>query len=509
MPDNVQAQSRLIHYWNFNADVNNDTVASVGCLIPVATTGTPTITVLNNRIRPIGADYTTVTTATATVAYQLQPGVSNTYPQLATVVGNEYAACYTYLDTKAGSTLNNISGLGATAGVGIRARTPADSMQLVFYIPTPNYQNIVFSFASITSSAGSGPKYMCYSYSLDSGVTWRRTGLQRTSDAASTAYAVFSVAITDPGASNNPKLAFRITDSLQDLGGTLASIPQTATAGGNIVYDNVAVQGDTLIIPQTLMYFWDFNSISGTYVFGLLPAAPGTSPFPYINPDYTHPGLTAANAKVHMDYYPTLADSMSDFDAASTYFDDVAQVATDYDTVNSNWTAYPALAGVSTFSVNPVPAGNGIRPRNPLDSTYLYYFIPTTNYKNILLKYATQTSSLTSGDSIQTFNYSVDGGATWRLSGISEAYDSAWIAGMPTGTIPYRTNPITIQFTDPAANNCPGLVFRIGFKGRTGNTTGASGNNRFDNISLQGDSIIQALPTITTTPVAFGHIVAR
>ena len=487
LPNSVNAQSRVIDYWSFNSFANNDTI---GQYADTVGDGVNCRFILNNRIRPVSADYSIINTATAQLWYQKSAFTSSSWPH------PSYSICFTFLDGGASAVGTLNAQFGTPQGNYLRPRNPSDSMELRFYIPSTGYQNIAFSYASQSSSAGSGPAYEIYDYSIDSGVTWTKTGLSKTVFATNIAWVADTILITDPLAINNPKLVFRIHDSIHNN-----------INSGNVRFDNIWVKGDTVTTtPQTLIYFWDFNSLSLPYVWGPYTwvTPPASSPFPYINPDYARPGFISANAKVHMDYWPSLADSGSGVWAASTYFDNVAQVVSDYDTVNSNWTAYTALAGVSTFSVNPVPAVNGIRPRNPLDSTYLYYYIPTTNYKNILLKYASQTSSLTSGDSIQTFNYSVDGGATWRLSGISEAYDSAFIAGMPTGTIPYRTTPITVQFTDPAANNCPGLVFRIGFKGRTGNTTGASGNNRFDNISVQGDSIESWNPTITTTPVAFG-----
>jgi uncharacterized protein YjdB len=452
-----KAQSRLIHYWNFNTFTNVDTLGATsgGCTYPVTTL---------NRIRPIAADYSIIDTAKAKFVFSRQPGVSGSWPSVAVE-----AVCFTWLDFVAGSATN--ARLGAVAGNGVRPRNPTDSMQILIYAPTTNYQNISIKYVAINSSTLSGPTYMIFDYSLDSGISWIKTGLNKLKDSAWTvAYNQTSVSVTDPLAYNNPRFVFRIRDSIHNN-----------TGSGNIRYDNITVEGDTVLPSGSLIYLWHFNAFSGAY---------HNPTFPYLAPDYfIH---DSAKAKIHFGLFP--GTSLSN----STYFDNVAAAAgaPDYDTVNSNWTS----AGLGI-----IPSGSGIRMRNPNDSTYLYVYMPTVNYKNIALKFASETSSLASGDSIQLFNYSVDSGATWLLSGISEALDSPWQAGMNVDPLPigYRPVPATIQFTDPAANNCSKLVFRIHLKGKN---AGVSGNNRFDNFSVQGDSIISPLPTITTTSTAYGPL---
>jgi uncharacterized protein YjdB len=451
---NSHAQSRLIHYWNFNSFINNDTIA--------ATSGPGTIFVLNNRIRPIPVDYTNITSPAASWVYREQPGVSSFYPSIAGTT-----VSFTYEDFVAGGTVN--ARLGAVAGNGTRPRNPSDSMEVRIYAPTTNYQNIVMKWASQSSSTTSGPRYELFDYSVDSGTTWTKQGLSQWKDSSWLVFNQTTVAVEDPAAFNNPKFVFRIKDSVN-----------TALGSGNVRYDNVTVEGDTIVPGGVLIHFWDFNTFAGAQ------HNPAFFPLPA---DYTIHDST--KAKILFGLFPGTSP------ANLTYFDNVVLNASapDYDTVNQQWTSIPAL-GV-------VPSGSGIRMRNPNDSTYLYIYMPTVNYKNILLKYASEVSSNASGDSIQTFTYSLDSGITWNISGISETVDSAWITGMPRdpAVIPFRPTPITVRFTDPGANNNPKLVFRMHLQGKN---TGTSGNNRFDNFSVQGDSIESVLPTITTTPASYG-----
>lgn len=461
------AQTKVVHFWNFNQYTSGYTIH-----LPA--------------FANIGASYSTIDTVHARWIFQPQSGGVSSgylgYSDVSAASGSDY-------DTVNQSPLG--MPLGSTVGNYFRARNPNDSMWLLVYMPTTGYQNITIRYGTESSSTTSGDSAQIYAYSLDSGVTWNTAGLSVPSLVLGSTYLTFNagqVTITDPAANNNPRLVFRITFKGRNTG-----------TSGNNRFDNFAVMADTLITSTgfgtpgqagQLMYFWDFNTFAGTF----------TNPnFPYIAPDYfIH---DSSKAKVHMGLFPGTSSSNP------TYFDEVSTstyTGTDGDTVNDQWPGVAALnprsvvTNPGTGTVNP-----GVRCRNPQDSTYLYFYIPTVNYKNIVLKWCSESSSLTSGDSIQVFSYSVDSGLTWRTSGISEALDSAWLAGMPTGTFGYRPSPITVKFTDPAANNCSKLVFRIHHVGRN---TGTSGNNRYDNISVQGDSIFTPSPTITTTPTAYGPL---
>ncbi len=194
-----------------------------------------------------------------------------------------------------------------------------------------------------------------------------------------------------------------------------------------------------------LIHYWHFNSYT---------AVQHTDTIHGIMADYSTLDVT----KVQILY----AKKSGTSSAYSTYIDSIVVAPTDYDTIN-------ARLGQ--------PDGTALRVRNPSDSMRLLFYIPTTNYKNIVLNYATQSSSVTKGQLHQVFDYSIDSGATWRTSGLSISSDSAWLV--------YKRSTVSLS-TDLQANNNPKLVFRITFNG---NDTGVKGNNRFDNVTVEGDTL--------------------
>lgn len=121
----------------------------------------------------------------------------------------------------------------------------------------------------------------------------------------------------------------------------------------------------------------------------------------------------------------------------------------------------------------------GIRLRNPNDSMECLVYIPTTGFENIVVKFATQKSS--NGPGSQMYDYSIDSGATWVTTGLdSTAFNFAQSNDWELVTLHLSTT------ADTMIKNNSKLVLRI--KLNTPNT-GTSGNNRFDNFSVDGDSI--------------------
>ena len=194
----------------------------------------------------------------------------------------------------------------------------------------------------------------------------------------------------------------------------------------------------------TLIHYWHFNNFTHTYN---LPDIPGIAADFSIHDTSTAKILYAKLPGVVLD---------------SAYIDPYAAVAgaPDFDTVNTRMGAADTSA---------------LRTRNPSDSMQLLFYIPTTHYKNILLQYATERSN--NGMLRQSFDYSVDSGLTWRTSGLTQSFDSPAVA----------FHRVAVSFgSDTQVNNNAKLVFRIKF---SGNTVGTSGNNRFDNVTVEGDSI--------------------
>jgi hypothetical protein len=118
--------------------------------------------------------------------------------------------------------------------------------------------------------------------------------------------------------------------------------------------------------------------------------------------------------------------------------------------------------------------------------------MPTTRYQNIVIKYETELSSLKSGQREQIFSYSLDSAATFINTGLpvySNFADTIW-------------RKVTLDLRSlTSVNNNRKFVFRIMFSGQN---TGNKGNNRFDNITLEGNisSNIDAVPEIEQSTYA-------
>ncbi len=117
-------------------------------------------------------------------------------------------------------------------------------------------------------------------------------------------------------------------------------------------------------------------------------------------------------------------------------------------------------------------AGNCLRVRNPVNSMTIA--VPTTGYKNIILNFeADRTSKGAQTDSIY---YSVDQGKTFTNTGLS---NNAFIPQIDPQYTLYSFNFSAIS----AVNNNPKFLIKIVF---TNGNLNASGNDRFDNITLEG-----------------------
>jgi hypothetical protein len=120
---------------------------------------------------------------------------------------------------------------------------------------------------------------------------------------------------------------------------------------------------------------------------------------------------------------------------------------------------------------------SSIRCRNPNDSMQFLWYIPTKNFKNIVLKWESEASSTTSGPHRMNYDYSLDSGVTYINTNLPRLFDSA---GTSWGKITLNLSGIS------GMNNNNKLIFRLKFGAPN---TGSSGNNRFDNITVEGDSI--------------------
>jgi len=199
-----------------------------------------------------------------------------------------------------------------------------------------------------------------------------------------------------------------------------------------------------------LVHYWNFNAYTATYN---LPAIPG---------------LKANLSRLDTNKAQVLWAKSSASTLDSSYIDPYTPVAADYDTVN-------ARLGDA--------AGSALRLRNPSTGMELRMYVPTNHYKNIKLIYGSMRSN--NGMLEQVFDYSVDSGTTWRTTGLNITSDSPLVV--------FKRTTITFG-SDTQVNNNGKLVFRIKFNG---NTVFTNGNNRFDNITLEGDSVIAPIVAVS------------
>ncbi|MEI7676080.1 MAG: T9SS type A sorting domain-containing protein [Bacteroidales bacterium] len=217
----------LVHYWNFN-----------GTNVPISAE-VKSMDVVTTPLSPIQAD-SSMTTTRATLIYRAKTGTASPF--------------MSYWDTSTGSTGNARN--GDAAGNCLRPRDAWSSMELVLNIPSTGIQNLKIMYE--VQRSGSGPNVNTYSYSVDGGTNWIKTGLNVNgkglgTDTISTIpsgpFAIESITITDPAAENNDNLKFRIWFS-----------DPTNKAGNNRI-DNITVEGDALTsaigetkINKILMY---------------------------------------------------------------------------------------------------------------------------------------------------------------------------------------------------------------------------------------------------------------
>lgn len=114
--------------------------------------------------------------------------------------------------------------------------------------------------------------------------------------------------------------------------------------------------------------------------------------------------------------------------------------------------------------------GYALRVRNPSNLRDIIIDAPTTGFKDIVLSYAVKRT--TNGQTLQTIYYSTTEQAQWTLFeqniSITESYQL-----------------ILLDFSDiQDANDNPYFKIKIVFGGET--ITGSAGNNRFDNVKVNG-----------------------
>lgn len=192
---------------------------------------------------------------------------------------------------------------------------------------------------------------------------------------------------------------------------------------------------------SVLVYYWNFNSLSGTVT--------------EVTPDYAD---SAANAQIT---YPGSGNGYMDaFDP-----------------------------GYANNARNSDIEGSGLRARNPSNTRSLIMDLPTSGYRKVVLQFATARSG--SGATSQIYTYTLDG-TTYTNVGL--AVNTFNPAEDPT------INIVTLDFSSVAgADDNPDFKVKIDFDGAT--AAGTSGNNRFDNVTLEAIPLAGNAPIDTPTVV--------
>ncbi len=206
---------------------------------------------------------------------------------------------------------------------------------------------------------------------------------------------------------------------------------------------------NTLTIDENsvLIYYWNFNSLSGTL----------TS----VSPDLTKiPNSTAA-----ITYEGSGAGIMDSFSP-----------------------------GYDLNTQNNEVSGSGLRARNPSDTKTLLISLPTTGYKTIVVQFATAKTS--SGATTQSYSYTIDG-INYTTADLTTTVFNP--------TVDPVASLVSLDFSSiTGVENNPNFKIKINFSGAT--ASGATGNNRFDNLTVKGVPLSLTAPPANlsySVPTAF------
>ncbi len=461
----VDGNSVLVHYWNFNN--------------------------VSGTVTSIAPDFSLLTSSATQITYE--------------------GSGAGYMDSFSPGYDSNARN-NDTAGNGIRARNPSDTRSLIISAPTTGYKKIVLKFATAKSSA-SGAGQQNYSYTVD-GINYSTTGLSVTTfnpeiDPTNSIVALDFSAID--AVNDNPHFKFKI-----DFAGDTAS----GTSGNNR-FDNVTIEGVSLALnapPTNLSYTTPNNFTINTAITNLVPSVTGNVTSYSISPalptglvlnpstgiisgtpsalspsaNYT---VTASNTYGNTTFQISIAVSAVvdttlylihywNFNSLPTgtltsVSADASLILPNTTSIIFNGTGAGYLDQVSPGSAlnaqNGAIDGLGLRVRNPSDTRSLIIAASTAGYKNIVVKFATERT--TSGATIQNYSYTVDG-TNYITGGLAVTTYAPDVDPM--------YNVVTLDFSAiSAVVNNPNFKIKIDFAGP--NASGTSGNNRFDNITFQGN----------------------
>ncbi|HTB06506.1 MAG TPA: T9SS type B sorting domain-containing protein [Bacteroidia bacterium] len=242
---------------------------------------------------------------------------------------------------------------------------------------------------------------------------------------------------------------------------------------------------------KKLIHFWDFNNTVPTSGIGDVGANHDslgniTHPLPA---QYT--SLPLSGAKIVYSRPHAIQTGATKMDSV---LDNVTLGAFNYDYSSVHYPYFTA-SDSSVAALACSCSGNlSVRTRNPSLNSYMYLYVPTTGYMNILLSYAI-TASNNKGSQYNIFSYSTNGGTTWN--NLTQAMDTFNIAGVKrpdtllalnSVTVNHTWYPVSIDFSSAGSvNNDGNFIIRFYLTGS--NAIGTTGFNAYDNFAIRGDSI--------------------
>ncbi len=148
------------------------------------------------------------------------------------------------------------------------------------------------------------------------------------------------------------------------------------------------------------------------------------------------------------------------------------------------------VAEGSDINAREQQASLALRVRNPANTRALELSLPTTGFEKVVLKYATNRTN--NGADFQNIYYRT-------------TVNGNWILFKENIEISTSFQLVTAEFSDVReADNNPDFQVRITFSGA--NASGTSGNNRFDNVTLEGFiystnvQVIKSEPQVRVVP---------
>jgi len=242
----------------------------------------------------------------------------------------------------------------------------------------------------------------------------------------------------------------------------------------------------TQLSAVTLIHYWNFNLVSATTI----PASDMLF--------NTSTPVSALDRRIPANALTPITADFTLVSPATVVYQAKSNASI---SVISGWDTSTGSTGNAR---NGDVAGNCLRPRDSWQDMELVLNIPSTGYQNLTIKYDSQRSG--SGPTVNTYYYSVDGGTNWITTGLSTLTNPATIP--PSG---FALQTITI--TDVNADNNANLKFKIWYS----DPLNLAGNNRIDNITVEGTTVVTAIDQtqstkeITMTPktgaVTFSEVV--